>query len=125
MRQRVHQRGVDGQHRIELVRQADSVRLGDEPEENAIAVEAPGTALLDDLDARLVVAVEQLVGHSTGGGLVGELERLRTEPVGADDGHQAVGQDASDGRVRLEMFELTHRIGTRHSMFAGSVGLEV
>ena len=66
VRQRLDERGVDRQHRIEEVREADAVRLGDEAEERAVAVEAPGAALLDDLEARLVVAVEQLVRHLAG-----------------------------------------------------------
>ena len=55
VRQRLDQRGVDGQHRIEQVRQADAMRLGDEAEQRAVAVEAPGPALLHDFEARLVV----------------------------------------------------------------------
>ena len=66
VRQRVDDRGVDGQHGIEQVREADAVRLGDEAEQRAVAVEAPGPALLDDLEAGLVVAVEQLVGDLAG-----------------------------------------------------------
>ena len=63
MRQRIDHRRMDGQDRIEQVGQADTLRLGDQPEESAFAVEAPGAALFDDLDARLVVAIEQLVRH--------------------------------------------------------------
>ena len=58
---------MDGEHRVEEVREADALRLGDEAEERAVAVEAPGAALLDDLEPRLVVAVEELVGHAAGG----------------------------------------------------------
>ena len=64
VRQRIHERGVDREHRIEEVREADAVRLGDEAEERAVAVEAPRAARLDDLEARLVVAVEDLVGDA-------------------------------------------------------------
>ena len=88
VRQRLDQRGVDGQHRIEQVGQADALGLGDQAEERAVAVEAPGPALLDDLQARLVVAVEQLVGHLAGRRLVGQLERLGAEPLHADDGDE-------------------------------------
>ena len=108
VRQRLDDRGVDGQHRVEEVREADALRLGDEPEQRAVAVEAPGPALLDDLEPRLVVAVEQLVGDLAGGRLVGELERLGAEPLHADDGHQRVRQDAAHGGVGLEVFELDH-----------------
>ena len=45
VRQRLDERGVDGEHRVEQVREADALRLGDEPEERAVAVEAPGPAL--------------------------------------------------------------------------------
>ena len=97
VRQRLDERGVDREHRVEEVRQADAVRLGDEAEERAVAVEAPGPALLDDLEARLVVAVEQLVRDLAGGVLVGQLERLGAEPLDADDGDQRVREDAADG----------------------------
>ena len=85
-------RGVDGQHRVEEVRQADAVRLGDQAEQRAVAVEAPGPALLDDLEARLVVAVEQFVGHLAGGRLVGQFQGLGAEPLHADDRDQASGR---------------------------------
>ena len=42
VRQRLDDRGVDGQHRVEEVGQADALRLGDQAEEGAVAVEAPG-----------------------------------------------------------------------------------
>ncbi len=64
VRQRLDQRGVDREHRIEQVGQADAVRLGDETEQRAVAVEAPRPARLDDLEARLVVPVEDLVRHA-------------------------------------------------------------
>ena len=66
VRQRLDHRGVDRQHRIEQVGEADALRLGDQPEERAVAIEAPGPPLLHDLEARLVVAVEQLVRDLAG-----------------------------------------------------------
>ena len=113
---------MDGQHRVEEVRQADALRLGDQPEEGAVAVEAPGPALLDDLEARLVVAVEQLVGDLAGGRLVGQLERLGAEPLHADDRDEAVRQDAADGGVGLEVFEGHDCSCWRCSTAAGDVG---
>ena len=50
VRQRLDERGVDGEHGIEQVGEADALGLGDEAEERAVAVEAPGPALLDDLE---------------------------------------------------------------------------
>ena len=88
VRQRLDDRGVDRQHRVEEVREADALRLGDQPEQRAVAVEAPRPALLDDLEARLVVAVEQLVRDLAGRVLVGQLERLGAEPLHADDRDQ-------------------------------------
>ena len=90
------------------MRQADALRLGDEPEEAAVAVEAPRAALFSDLEPRLVVAVEQLVGDLAGRIFVGQFERFRAEPLHADDGDEAIRQDASHGGVGLEVFELAH-----------------
>jgi hypothetical protein len=47
MRQRIDDRGMDGQHRVEQVRQTDALRLGHQAEECAIAIEAPRPTLLD------------------------------------------------------------------------------
>ena len=58
-----------------------------------VAVEAPRSALLYQLEPWLVVTIEQLVSHPAGGCLVGELERLRAEPLHADDGHHRVRHD--------------------------------
>ena len=108
VRQRLNERGVDGQHRIEEVRKADAVRLGDQAEQGAVAVETPGPALLHELEARLVVAVEQLVGHLAGGRLVGEFEGLGAEPLHADDRDEAVRKDAAHRGVGLKVFEPNH-----------------
>ena len=108
VRQRLDDRGVDRQHRVEQVREADALRLGDEAEQRAVAVEAPRPALLHELEARLVVAIEQLVRHLAGGRLVGELERLGAEPLHADDDHDRVGDDPPHRCTWLKLFELDH-----------------
>ena len=52
---------MDGQQRVEQVREADALGLGHEPEQRPIAVEAPRPSLGDNLEPGLVVTVEQLV----------------------------------------------------------------
>jgi hypothetical protein len=96
------------QHRVEQVGEANAVRLRHQAEQGAIAIEAPGTALFNQLQTGLIVAVEQLASDLAGWGLVVQLQRLRAEPLDADDGHQGIGEDAADGRIGLELFEL-HR----------------
>src|SRR5579859_7886989 len=71
----VHQRSMDGKERIEEVGELDAVRLGDEPEEGSVSVEAPGLALGDDVDCRLAVPIEKLVAELPGGVLVGNFDR--------------------------------------------------
>ena len=63
VRQRLDERGVDGQQRVEEVGEADALGLGGEPEQRAVAVEAPRPAALDDLERRLAVAVEELAAE--------------------------------------------------------------
>ena len=107
MRQRVDDRRVNRQQRVEQVREADALGFGHEPEQGAVAVEAPWPPLGDDLEPVLVVAVEQLVGDRAGRRLVRQLERLRAEPLHAHDRHDAVGMHASDGAARTKVIE-TH-----------------
>ena len=54
---------MDGQHQIEQMGEMDAVRLGDKAEQASVAVKTPWPAQLDDLDPRLVVAVEEFVCH--------------------------------------------------------------
>jgi hypothetical protein len=97
-----------GEHRIEEVSEPDAVRFGNEPEERAVAVEAPRAALLGHLEPRLIMAVKELVCHSPARILVGQLQSFGTKPRDADDGHEPIGQNATDGCVRCEVFELAH-----------------
>ena len=62
VRERIQERGVDREDRVEEVRQADAVRFGDEPEELAVAVETPRPPGLDEIAAMLVVLVEKHIG---------------------------------------------------------------
>ena len=64
--------------------------------------------MLDDLDAGLVVAVEELVGDLAFENLVGELQGLGAEPLGVDDRDQRVGHDAANGSRLLEILEAAH-----------------
>ena len=73
------------------MRQADALRLGHEPEERAVAVETPRPPRLDHLEARLVVAIEQLVCDSPGRVLVRQLDGVGAEPFQIDNRDEAVG----------------------------------
>ena len=106
MGQRLDDRGVHGEQRVEQMRKADSLRLGDQAEQRAVAVEAPWPAGLDDLEPGFVVTVQQLIGDLTGRRLVGQLERFGAEPNNVDHRDKAVGQDAAHGGVGLEVFQL-------------------
>jgi hypothetical protein len=61
---------VDREYRIEQVRQLDPMRLGDESERGAVAVEAPGPALFRDRETRLVGSVEEGVVYAARGVLI-------------------------------------------------------
>ena len=92
------ERSVNGQHRVKQVGEPNSLRLGDETEERAVGVEAPGAAGLDHFETRLVVAVKELVGDVPGGILVGEFKGVRAIPLDADDRDEPVRRDAADAR---------------------------
>ena len=89
-RQRLDDGGVNREYWVEQVSQTDALGFGDQPEQRAIPVEAPGPADLRDLEAGLVVPVEQLVGDFAGRRFVRQLQRLGAEPLHADDRDQSV-----------------------------------
>ena len=97
--------GVDGQQGIEEMGKADALGFGNETEEGAVAVEAPGAGLLGDADAGLVVAVEELVGDFAGGCFVGQLDGVFSVPLHVDHRDEAVCQDALDSGVGCEFFQ--------------------
>ena len=94
------------QHWVEQMRQANALGFGHQTKQRAVAVKAPGTALLDQFKALFIVAVKQLVGNLACRVLVSELQRFRAKPLHADHGYQRIGNDAAHGCVGLEEFEL-------------------
>ena len=97
--------GVDGEDGVEEVGEADALGFGDEAEEGAVGVEAPGAAFVDDFEAGFVVAVEEFAGGVAGGVFVGEFEGVGAVPLDADDGDEAAGGDATDGGGGAEVLE--------------------
>ncbi len=108
MRQRIDQRRVDCQHGVKQMCELNAVQLGHQTEEVAVAVEAPGAAPLDDIEPRLVMAVQQLVRNFSSGCLVGQLEGVGAEPLHADDGDEAVGKNAAYRGGGLQVFKARH-----------------
>ena len=82
---------VDGEDGVEGVGEADALGLGDESEESAVGVEAPGAAFVDDFEVGLAGAVEELVADVAGRVFVGEFECVGAVPLDADDGDEAAG----------------------------------
>jgi hypothetical protein len=105
VRQRVDQRRVHREHRIEEMGEANTVSLRDEPKERAVAVETPRPSRLDDLESRFVVPVKNLLRNAPVRPTIDESQRVRPMPGHTDDRDQGVRQDAPDGGVGLEVFE--------------------
>src|SRR6266566_8867860 len=75
--------------------------LGDEAEESTVCVKAPRPPQLDDLDPLFVVTIEEFVCDFSVRGLVGEFERLRAEPLHADDDAYRLHVRSDTPRSRL------------------------
>jgi len=108
MRQRLDNRRMHGQHRIEEMGEADPMRFRHKTKQISVAVEAPRAAFCRNLDTRLIVPIEQLVGDLATRVLIGELEGFRAEPLRVHDGDQAIWQDAVHRGVGSKIFELAH-----------------
>jgi len=103
--------------------QTDTVRLRNEAKQMSVPVKAPGAPVLHDFDARLVMAIEELIGNPTRWSLVGELESLGAKPLYADHCDDLLRQNASDGGVWLEVFEAGHVLHGVHADFTGKTPL--
>ena len=105
MRQRLHLRGVDRQCPVEQMGEVDAQRLRHQPKEIAVAVEAPRPSLLDDLQPRFVVAVEDLTAQLATGRPVDEFHGVRADPSRADHRHHRIGHDAAHCGRRLQILK--------------------
>ena len=90
------------------MREVDALRLGNQPEQFTIPVEAPGPALFHHFDAELVVTVEQLVRDLALGSFVGVLDSGGAMPLHTHHGHEPVWQYASHRGVGFKVFEAAH-----------------
>ena len=68
-------------------------------------LETPGAPLLDERQARLVVPIEDLLGHAARGTTVDERPGVGALPLDADDCGNGIREDAAEGRLRLKLFE--------------------
>lgn len=62
---------MNGEHRVEQMREMNALGLGHQAEEGAVAVEAPRPSLLDDLEIGLAIAIKQLVADPSSRVFVG------------------------------------------------------
>ena len=110
MGKRLHQRGMHRQQRIEQMRKTDTMRLGHQPKERAVAVETPRAPLIDQGESGFVGAEEQLVGDSPIGIAVDQRDCIGAMPLNAHDRDRRIGKDAAEERSRLNVFESYHRV---------------
>ena len=119
MRQGFHVGGVDREHRVEQMREANALRFRHQAEQRAVAVEAPGAALFGDFQTRFFFAKHQLVGDLARGCLIRQLDCGGADPLHMDDGNERVRNDAADRSAGEELFQCCHplaRVGVRGSL---------
>ena len=100
MRQRFHQRGVDGEQRIEKMRQADAKRFRHQSIGRTIAIEAPDARMLREPKTAFVLPIEHFFGDAAGGFSIGQREGVGAVPTRVQDGDGSTGRDASNRHVR-------------------------
>jgi len=104
VRQRLYERCVHGEHRVEEVREADPVRLRDQPEKRAITIETPRPALSDHFQTRLIVAIKDLLGYPALWGTINESEGIGAMPLHAHDGCYTIREEAPESGIGFEIF---------------------
>src|SRR3954464_10568233 len=108
MRQWLDQRSMHGQHWIKQMCKTDPMRLRNEPKQSPIAIEAPGSTQLNNLNPRFVVTVEKFIRHLTGRPLICQLNCCGTEPLNGDHSHQTIRENAFYHRIGEQSFKFTH-----------------
>ena len=96
VRQRLDEARADRDVRVEEVGEIDPLRLAGQLEGFPVAVEGPGLPFLDDRQARLVLAVDEALGHGAVGGPVGQRQDLGAVPADVDDRDRVIRCDAGD-----------------------------
>ena len=109
---------MHGEQRVEEVREADAVRLGDEPVRGAVAVEAPRAPLLHDFEARFVVAVEDLPGDPARRRAVDQGERVR---AGRSAAYQSDAPATSTSEAEIPRASSRHRNAASAAISAGGM----
>jgi hypothetical protein len=99
---------MDGEYRVEEVREADTVRLGYQTEQGAIAVKTPWSALFSKFKSRFIIAVQKFVGDFAGRRLIGEFKRFRPIPLDVNHRHETVWEETTYDCIGLEVFEPDH-----------------
>src|SRR5262249_34229213 len=77
----------------------------DQSEKRAIAIEAPRPAGLDQLKARLVVPIEDLLPDLAAGPAIDQGQRVRAVPLRIHDGDRRVREDAAYAGVGGQVFK--------------------
>ena len=72
---------MDGKHRVEQMRETDTMRLRNQAEQMPVAVEAPRATEFHYFEPRFVVAIEQFIGDTARCSLVSQLQRLGSKPL--------------------------------------------
>ena len=85
---------------------ADPLHLGNQAEQRAVSIEVPWPSYLDNLGPGFVMTVQKLIGDLSGRCFVSQLKCFGTEPLHADHHDEAVGQDAANHSINLEIFKL-------------------
>src|SRR5690606_20501817 len=110
VRQRLDERGMNGQHRIEKMGQVNPIRLGGQSEEGTVGIESPGLFSGDDLQVRLAAAKQQLDARLAVGALINELNRGGASPLDIDHRNGLPRDDALDFQAGSEILKLCHAL---------------
>src|ERR1019366_8745932 len=89
--------------------EVNPVRLRDQAEQLAVAVEAPRSTGFADFQGGFAVPVKEHDVGLPGGVFVGELDCGRTVPLDVNYRDEAIRQDSLDSGAAREIFELGHR----------------
>jgi hypothetical protein len=103
--QGLDRRDRERQEWIEQVRELEALGLGDEPEEDAVAIERPCAPVHDDRQTRLVIPVQEALAQHAIALPESQLDGLVPVPSDVDNRDGISGDHAVDDRVPGQVFK--------------------
>ena len=106
---------MDSEDWIKQVGKPNSMGFRDEAKLTPVRVKSPGPALFNNGESNFVGSIQKGITNCAFGVLIRQLNGIGAEPLCAYNRYRPIRKDASDNRIRFEVFKFSDDINLRTS----------